>query len=94
MKVSFGALVITAGFCGILSFAFLATSLGTDYWYIIEVNPMNMCDLDNTSSHWGLWSINEGDRTFVLMIKISPTHVTNVNVTWLFVRFFNLRFKY
>ncbi|XP_047465980.1 transmembrane protein 235 [Mugil cephalus] len=61
MKVRFGALVITAGFCGILSFAFLATSLGTDYWYIIEVNPMNRCDLDNTSYHWGLW--DEGGRT-------------------------------
>uniref|UniRef100_A0A3Q2G1N3 Transmembrane protein 235b n=1 Tax=Cyprinodon variegatus TaxID=28743 RepID=A0A3Q2G1N3_CYPVA len=60
MKVTFGALVITAGVCGILSFAFLATSLGTDHWYIIEMNPNNMTDFEDLSSHSGLWRINEG----------------------------------
>ncbi|XP_068439593.1 transmembrane protein 235 [Clinocottus analis] len=59
MKLSFGALVIAAGICGILSFAFLATSLGTEYWYIIEMNPLNMSDFEDFSSHSGLWSINE-----------------------------------
>ncbi|XP_038156285.1 transmembrane protein 235 [Cyprinodon tularosa] len=63
MKVTFGALVITAGVCGILSFAFLATSLGTDHWYIIEMNPNNMTDFDDLSSHSGLWRINEGGTT-------------------------------
>ncbi|XP_076616788.1 transmembrane protein 235 [Chaetodon auriga] len=63
MKVTFGGLVIAAGICGILSFAFLATSLGTEYWYIIETNPMNMSDFENMSSHSGLWSINEGGKT-------------------------------
>nr|XP_046234204.1 transmembrane protein 235 [Scatophagus argus] len=62
MKVTFGSLVISAGVCGILSFAFLATSLGTDYWYIIETNPSNMSDLEDMSSHSGLWSINEGGK--------------------------------
>ncbi|XP_078135198.1 transmembrane protein 235 [Sander vitreus] len=62
MKVTFGSLVITAGICGILSFAFLATSLGTEYWYIIEMNPMNTSDFENMSSHSGLWSINEGGK--------------------------------
>uniref|UniRef100_A0AAX7VHV1 Transmembrane protein 235b n=1 Tax=Astatotilapia calliptera TaxID=8154 RepID=A0AAX7VHV1_ASTCA len=57
MKVSFGAFVIAAGICGMLSFAFLATSLGTDYWYIIEMNPMNVSDFENMSSHSGLWTI-------------------------------------
>lgn len=60
MRVTFGALVIAAGICGSLSFAFLATSLGTEYWYIIEMNPMNMSDFEDVSSHSGLWSINEG----------------------------------
>lgn len=60
MKVNLGLVVTTAGICGILSFVFLATSLGTDYWYIIEVNPaMNMSDLN---SHSGLWSIHEGAK--------------------------------
>lgn len=66
MKVSFGAFVIAAGICGMLSFAFLATSLGTDYWYIIEMNPMNVSDFENMSSHSGLWSINEGRLTLFL----------------------------
>lgn len=60
MKVSFGALVISAGICGILSFAFLASSLGTDYWYIIETNPQNATDFEDLTSHSGLWRINEG----------------------------------
>ncbi|KAM9336615.1 transmembrane protein 235 [Symphorus nematophorus] len=62
MKVTFGCLVIAAGICGILSFAFLATSLGTEYWYIIKMNPMNMSDFEDLSSHSGLWSINEGGK--------------------------------
>ncbi|KAK9530608.1 hypothetical protein VZT92_012099 [Zoarces viviparus] len=62
MKVTFGSLVITAGICGILSFASLATSLGTKYWYIIEMNPMNTSDFEDLSSHSGLWSINEGGK--------------------------------
>lgn len=60
MKVNLGLVVTTAGICGILSFVFLATSLGTHYWYIIEVNPaMNMSDLN---SHSGLWSTHEGAK--------------------------------
>ncbi|KAM4525677.1 transmembrane protein 235 [Fundulus diaphanus] len=62
MKVAFGALVIAAGVCGILSFAFLATSLGTDHWYIIEVSTVNMTDFEDMSSHSGLWRINEGGK--------------------------------
>ncbi|XP_034415184.1 transmembrane protein 235 [Cyclopterus lumpus] len=62
MKLTFGALVIAAGVCGILSFAFLATSLGTEYWYIIEMNPLNMSDFEDLSSHSGLWSIHEDGK--------------------------------
>uniref|UniRef100_A0A673ACE6 Transmembrane protein 235b n=1 Tax=Sphaeramia orbicularis TaxID=375764 RepID=A0A673ACE6_9TELE len=60
MRITFGFLVISAGVCGIMSFAFLATSLGTEYWYIIETNPVNMSDFEDMSSHSGLWTINEG----------------------------------
>lgn len=60
MKVHLGLVVTTAGICGILSFVFLATSLGTDYWYIIEMHPaVNMSDLN---SHSGLWSTHEGAK--------------------------------
>uniref|UniRef100_A0A665WAM1 Transmembrane protein 235b n=1 Tax=Echeneis naucrates TaxID=173247 RepID=A0A665WAM1_ECHNA len=61
MKVSFGSLVIGAGVCGLLSFVCLATSLGTDYWYIIQMNPGNVSDFEDMSSHSGLWTINEGE---------------------------------
>ncbi|XP_069012387.1 transmembrane protein 235 [Embiotoca jacksoni] len=66
MKVTFGTLVITAGICGILSFAFLATSLGTNYWYIIETNPGNTSDLEDTNYHLGLWSINKGGKMYTV----------------------------
>uniref|UniRef100_A0A8C6NX19 Transmembrane protein 235 n=1 Tax=Nothobranchius furzeri TaxID=105023 RepID=A0A8C6NX19_NOTFU len=68
--VTFGALVTAAGVCGLLSFAFLATSLGTDYWYIIEINHANMSDFKNMSSHSGLWSINEGEHQVPLMLSV------------------------
>ncbi|KAA8581770.1 hypothetical protein FQN60_003351 [Etheostoma spectabile] len=77
MKVTFGSLVITAGICGVLSFAFLATSLGTEYWYIIEMNPVNTSDFENMSSHSGLWSINEAWSCCCLVASVdwsAPWH--------------------
>uniref|UniRef100_A0A3Q3JUV0 Uncharacterized protein n=1 Tax=Monopterus albus TaxID=43700 RepID=A0A3Q3JUV0_MONAL len=78
MKVSFGPLVITAGICGFLSFAFLAISLGTEYWYIIEMNPVNMSDLEDLSSHSGLWSVSEG--RFMLFHNFVPLVVLPVSL--------------
>lgn len=60
MKLSFSSLVITAGIFGILSFAFLATAIGSDYWYIIEVNRTNRTDTNVSDSHSGLWITYEG----------------------------------
>ncbi|XP_019938585.1 transmembrane protein 235 [Paralichthys olivaceus] len=62
MRVTFGSLVVVAGICGLLSYAFLATSLGTEYWYIIGMNPMNMSHLEDVSFHYGLWTTNEGGK--------------------------------
>ncbi|XP_060950330.1 transmembrane protein 235 [Limanda limanda] len=62
MRITFGALVVVSGICGLLSYAFLATSLGTEYWYIIGMNPMNMSDLEHVTFHYGLWTINEGGK--------------------------------
>nr|XP_057906130.1 transmembrane protein 235-like [Doryrhamphus excisus] len=53
----YGLVVLSAGFTGLLSFSLLAVSIGTDYWYIIDVNKPNSEDL---SSYSGLWTINEG----------------------------------
>ncbi|KAL6095261.1 tmem235 [Pungitius sinensis] len=62
MELPFGALVIGSGICGILSFASLATSLGTEYWFIIAMDPVNASDAEDWSSNWGLWSSGEGEK--------------------------------
>lgn len=59
----YGLAVLTAGFTGLLSFSLLAVAIGTDYWYIIDVNKPNHTASDDLSSHSGLWTINEGMAT-------------------------------
>lgn len=54
----YGFVVLTAGFTGLLSFSLLAVAIGTDYWYIINVN--NNTGPEDLSSHSGLWRIIEG----------------------------------
>lgn len=56
----YGLVVIAAGFTGLLSFSLLAVAIGTDYWYIIDVNKPNGTGSADLSSHSGLWMINEG----------------------------------
>ncbi|KAM3864443.1 transmembrane protein 235 [Diretmus argenteus] len=56
----YGLVVRVAGFTGLLSFCFLAVAIGTDYWYIIDVNKPNYTGPGALSSHSGLWTINEG----------------------------------
>ncbi|XP_017280800.1 transmembrane protein 235-like [Kryptolebias marmoratus] len=58
--MKYGAVVLTAGLTGLLSFSLLAVAIGTDYWYIIDVNKSNYTGPDDLSSHSGLWRINEG----------------------------------
>lgn len=63
-----GSVESAAGVCGTLSFVFLATSMGTDYWYIIEVDPaMNMSELN---SHSGLWSTHEGGKSHASVLLL------------------------
>ncbi|XP_053708850.1 transmembrane protein 235-like [Synchiropus splendidus] len=52
--------VLAAGICGLLCFGVLAVSIGTDYWYMIDVNKPNCTVCGELSSHSGLWRINEG----------------------------------
>ncbi|XP_057673221.1 transmembrane protein 235-like [Corythoichthys intestinalis] len=62
----YGLVVLSAGFSGLLSFCLLAVSIGTDYWYIIDVNKPNY-DSEELSSYSGLWRINEGpNRTSII----------------------------
>lgn len=57
-RMRYGVAVLSAGFTGLLSFSLLAVAIGTDYWYIINVN--NHTGPDDLSSHSGLWRIVEG----------------------------------
>lgn len=56
MKITFSAVVVSAGLAGILSFSFLALAIGSDYWYIIDDNRPNYTQ----DSHSGLWRTYEG----------------------------------
>ncbi|CAL1588261.1 unnamed protein product [Knipowitschia caucasica] len=56
----YGCVVLTAGFNGLLSFSLLAVAIGTDYWYIIDLNKPNSTASEDYNSHSGLWRINEG----------------------------------
>uniref|UniRef100_A0A3Q1EHW1 Transmembrane protein 235 n=1 Tax=Acanthochromis polyacanthus TaxID=80966 RepID=A0A3Q1EHW1_9TELE len=58
--MKYGPVVLTGGLTGLLSFGLLAVAIGTDYWYIIDVNKPNCTGPDDLSSHSGLWTINEG----------------------------------
>ncbi|XP_064179532.1 transmembrane protein 235-like [Anguilla rostrata] len=60
MKMNFGTVVVVAGFAGMLSFGFLAAAIGSEYWYIIEVNKLNQTDSEELNSHSGLWTTYEG----------------------------------
>uniref|UniRef100_A0A8C1DXC7 Uncharacterized protein n=1 Tax=Cyprinus carpio carpio TaxID=630221 RepID=A0A8C1DXC7_CYPCA len=62
MKMNFGTVVISAGLCGLLSFILLAVSIGTEYWYIIDVDEGKNSSLEYSSSHSGLWRIYEGQN--------------------------------
>uniref|UniRef100_A0A3P8RXR9 Transmembrane protein 235 n=1 Tax=Amphiprion percula TaxID=161767 RepID=A0A3P8RXR9_AMPPE len=63
--MKYGPVVLTAGLTGLLSFGLLAVAIGTDYWYIIDVNKPNYTGTDDLSSHSGLWTINEGKSTLM-----------------------------
>ncbi|XP_049417407.1 transmembrane protein 235-like [Epinephelus fuscoguttatus] len=71
----FGLVVLTAGFTGLLSFSLLAVAIGTDYWYIIDVNKPNCTGPDDLSSHSGLWRINEGAN----MSSVIPSFTANMS---------------
>ncbi|XP_028266968.1 transmembrane protein 235 [Parambassis ranga] len=58
--MKYGPVVLSAGLTGLLSFSLLAVAIGTDYWYIIDVNKPNCTGSDDLSSHSGLWRIIEG----------------------------------
>ncbi|KAM9394266.1 transmembrane protein 235 [Pholidichthys leucotaenia] len=70
-----GPVVLTAGFTGLLSFSLLAVAIGTDYWYIINVNRPNSTGSDDLSVHSGLWRIIEGPN----MSSVIPSFTANMS---------------
>eukprot|EP00066_Takifugu_rubripes_P002667 XP_003964735.1 PREDICTED: transmembrane protein 235-like [Takifugu rubripes] len=66
----YGVAILSAGFTGLLSFSLLAVAIGSDFWYIINVN--NHTGPDDLSSHSGLWRIIEGlHKVVVIMLPLS-----------------------
>ncbi|XP_046888811.1 transmembrane protein 235 isoform X1 [Hypomesus transpacificus] len=72
---SFGALVLTAGITGLLSFGFLAAAIGSEYWYIIKVNQTDVGDFD---SHSGLWRIHEGGEVYSFTAEPASSNYTEI----------------
>lgn len=66
--MNFGTVVVIAGVTGLLSFCFLAVAIGSDYWYIIEVNAPNNTNSEELNSHSGLWRIYEGMKIITQLV--------------------------
>ncbi|XP_041853092.1 transmembrane protein 235-like isoform X2 [Melanotaenia boesemani] len=75
VTMKYGPVVLTAGFTGLLSFSLLAVAIGTEYWYIIDVNKQNYTGSDDLSSHSGLWRIYEGANR----ISVIPSFTANMS---------------
>ncbi|XP_051889285.1 transmembrane protein 235-like [Pristis pectinata] len=68
-----GAVCVTAGLTGLLSFVFLTVAIATDYWYIIDVSDSGSNygeGWEDLNSHSGLWRICEvSNREQVQMVQ-------------------------
>uniref|UniRef100_A0AAR2ITK9 Transmembrane protein 235 n=1 Tax=Pygocentrus nattereri TaxID=42514 RepID=A0AAR2ITK9_PYGNA len=70
--MNFGAVVVAAGLSGLLSFAFLAVAIGSEYWYIIDVDKASNSTWQFSSSHSGLWRTYEDlHRAIVILLPVS-----------------------
>uniref|UniRef100_A0A452HRN0 Transmembrane protein 235 n=1 Tax=Gopherus agassizii TaxID=38772 RepID=A0A452HRN0_9SAUR len=61
-----GALCLDAVLSSILSFGLLAVAIGSDYWYLVQVEPAR--DPESPNSHSGLWRVCEGRNVGVPLI--------------------------
>lgn len=99
--MKYGLVVLSAGFTGLLSFTFLAVAIGTDYWYIIDVNKPNHTGPNDLSSHSGLWRIIEGlgisysltNKSYMYPLLYHP-HVKSTQLLQLSYTILNFRRKY
>ncbi|XP_066468958.1 transmembrane protein 235 [Tiliqua scincoides] len=67
-----GALCFGSALSGILSFGLLTAAIGTDYWYLVSVQPAegdrSAFDAEQLSSHSGLWRLCEGQNACIPLI--------------------------
>ncbi|KAL4658185.1 transmembrane protein 235-like [Arapaima gigas] len=75
--MNFGSVISAAGVAGLLSFCFLAAAIGSDYWYIIEVDKDSYAQSEDLSSHSGLWTIYEGKNASSHFIHSFLADTTN-----------------
>uniref|UniRef100_A0A672F5X1 Transmembrane protein 235 n=1 Tax=Salarias fasciatus TaxID=181472 RepID=A0A672F5X1_SALFA len=80
----YGAVVLSAGLTGLLSFTLLAVAIGTDYWYIVDVNKPNHTGSDDMSSHSGLWRIIEGRCLHKVVVILLPLSLILLVFGWIF----------
>ncbi|XP_078479997.1 transmembrane protein 235-like, partial [Lampetra planeri] len=80
--MGFGAVVLLAGFTGLLSFSILALAIGTDYWYMIDVNKPNSTGSEDLRFRSGLWRMNEGLHKVVVIIL--PLSLVLLVFGWIF----------
>uniref|UniRef100_A0A3B3ZGT8 Uncharacterized protein n=1 Tax=Periophthalmus magnuspinnatus TaxID=409849 RepID=A0A3B3ZGT8_9GOBI len=85
METLYGLVVLTAGVTGLLSFCLLAVAIGTDYWYIIDVNKPNSTASEDYNSHSGLWRINEGkeQQMLYMVVIILPLSLILLVFAWI-----------
>ncbi|KAI4900546.1 hypothetical protein NFI96_026733 [Prochilodus magdalenae] len=70
--MNFGTVVVAAGLSGLLSFAFLAVAIGSEYWYIIDVDQASNSTWQFRSSHSGLWRTYEDlHSAIVILLPVS-----------------------
>uniref|UniRef100_A0A674P461 Transmembrane protein 235 n=1 Tax=Takifugu rubripes TaxID=31033 RepID=A0A674P461_TAKRU len=72
----YGVAILSAGFTGLLSFSLLAVAIGSDFWYIINVN--NHTGPDDLSSHSGLWRIIEAAVICFMAAQIEDPSTSNL----------------
>ncbi|KAI5103367.1 transmembrane protein 235, partial [Silurus meridionalis] len=80
MRIGFDSVVLGAGLSAILSFSFLALSIGTEYWYIIEDQRTNNTEPQHV--HSGLWGVANDDQPIIgdpPILSESERHMQNMH---------------
>ncbi|KAG8006940.1 hypothetical protein GBF38_023017 [Nibea albiflora] len=88
----YGVVILAAGFTGLLSFSLLAVAIGTDYWYIIDVNKANHTGANGSSVipsfTANMSSLSEAERHLLglhkVVVIILPLSLVLLVFGWIF----------